>query len=169
MALALAARLGSRARMLAVDISEPAIRRAMSNMLALNLQDRVICLRGDLGSCLAGRRLQAVTANLPYICRRDLPNLAPEIRNFEPSIALDGGEDGLDIIRRAIREGLRLLAPGGVLLLELDPRQREDVERFGLAQGYARSWCVPDLAGRDRVVGLEAPEEGGEGHGQDHH
>ena len=76
----------------------------------------------------------------------------PEVREHEPRIALDGGEDGLDFYRRIITEGRKFLSPGGVLAFEIGHDQGSDVMQYMRDAGYCQVRCRKDYAGNDRVV-----------------
>ncbi len=154
-AIALARELSS-ATILASDISWRALRVARTNAAAQGVADRVTFLRGNVwlpvAAALAGRQADVVTANPPYIPSRLIPDLMPEVR-WEPRRALDGGSDGLAIIRAIVAGAPRHLRPGGVLLLEIGADQGADVTRLLEAAGTFHAWrVVLDLAGHDRVV-----------------
>jgi release factor glutamine methyltransferase len=96
----------------------------------------------------------AIAANLPYIPSEDLRGLAPEVRDWEPRAALDGGPDGLVIIRRSIAQivARKALASGGRLLLEVGIGQAEAVEALLLAAGFTEVGSRSDYARIPRVV-----------------
>jgi|WetSurMetagenome_2_1015567.scaffolds.fasta_scaffold117321_2 release factor glutamine methyltransferase len=93
-----------------------------------------------------------IVANLPYIPTEVINTLAPEVRNWEPRAALDGGPDGLDLIRRLIIAAPAWLRSGGFLALEISPEQTEEVKALFIAAGFAQNRTVADLAGHNRVV-----------------
>jgi len=154
-AIVLARELPS-ATVLASDISWRALRVARANAAAQGVADRVTFLRGNVwrpvADALMGRQADVVTANPPYIPSRLIPALMPEVR-WEPRRALDGGSDGLAIIRDIVAGAPEHLRPGGVLLLEIGADQGAAVTRLLEAAGTFQAWrVVADLAGRDRVV-----------------
>jgi len=154
-ALALARELPT-ARVLATDISWRALRVARENAAALGLGDRVTFLRGHLWRALEGilrdRPADLVTANPPYIPSATIPTLMPELA-WEPRRALDGGPDGLGIIREIIAGAPDRLRPGGVLLLEIGAEQGAATGELVRETGAFESWRVGrDLAGLDRVL-----------------
>lgn len=111
-------------------------------------------LRSDLASsCRSGFDL--VVANLPYIPSGWLPSLGEEIAR-EPEQALDGGADGLDLVRRLIGDLGRLLAPGGSCFLELAEGQADAVEDLAAEQGLSPAGRRRDIGGCDRVVMIRA-------------
>jgi release factor glutamine methyltransferase len=95
-----------------------------------------------------------VASNLPYIPASDIPGLAPDVRNFEPRLALDGGgADGLDCYRRLIHESRAILKAGGWLILEMGYGQKEALVReIQNCGGYEVKEVISDYAGLDRVL-----------------
>jgi release factor glutamine methyltransferase len=98
------------------------------------------------------RRFHLITANPPYVRTGEMADLPAEVR-MEPRLALDGGEDGLDIIRPLIAGAPDHLVPGGVLLLEADPRQMALIASLLEQQGFVDIQTYRDLSGADRVIG----------------
>jgi len=122
-ALALAANLPG-ARITAVDCSREALEVASPNAERLDLTNRVELIQGDVVSWL-GSRVDVIVANLPYIPSESIRLLVPEVRDFEPRLALDGGMGGVDLNLRLLEELPRLLTPGGHAFLECEPHQIE--------------------------------------------
>jgi release factor glutamine methyltransferase len=150
-AVALACRLPG-ALVTAVDISAAALvvarRNAERNGVAIEF------LQGSLLEPVAGRHFDLIISNPPYIPSRDIETLQPEVRDFDPREALDGGLDGLGIYRRLIPEAAAFLAFGGWLLVEVGAGQADDVSRlFSSAAGYGQSITACDPSGIARVVG----------------
>jgi release factor glutamine methyltransferase len=137
----------------ACDLSAEALTVAALNVDRLGLRGRVALVRGDLLEWLR-RPVDLVVANLPYVPTARFPALMPEVANWEPRLALDGGMDGLHLIRRLLADVPRVVRLGGTVLLELDPEQA-DATRDLLPN--ARSRVVDDLAGLGRVVRLDLP------------
>lgn len=98
-----------------------------------------------------------VVSNPPYIAADEMPDLAPEVRGWDPEIALTPGGDGLDAYRHILRGAPQLLAPGGRLLFEIGPTQAQAVSALVAAAGLRDIRILPDLDGRDRVVAARAP------------
>jgi release factor glutamine methyltransferase len=140
------------ARGLGVDVSEEALAVARENAANLGLAGRVAFLRGDWTAGLDGESFDLVVSNPPYIPTADIDGLAPEVRDHDPRIALDGGGDGLDAYRQLAPQILRVLRPGGRFALEIGPTQREPVEAMLRAAGAEQLTVTNDLAGRERVV-----------------
>lgn len=97
-------------------------------------------------------RYDLIAANPPYIREDEIDSLAPEIRDFEPRIALAGGSDGLDFYRRIAAGACDHLAPDGVVMVEVGAGQGDDVAAVFLAEGFDDIAIINDLAGIPRVV-----------------
>jgi release factor glutamine methyltransferase len=132
----------------AVDVSPDALEVARGNALRLGLD--VIFLQGDLVSPLAGP-FDLIASNPPYIPSQDIAGLSPEVRS-EPRLALDGGEDGLVLVRRLASEARKLLAPDGALAMEVGAGQAAAVMEILRCESYANVGSRRDLAGIERVV-----------------
>jgi release factor glutamine methyltransferase len=144
------------ARIYAVDVSEPALDVAAYNIRAHGVADRVRLGHGDLLEAVP-EPVDLIVANLPYIPSARLPELAPEVRN-EPQTALDGGPDGLDLVRRLLSQAPAKLKQPGVILLELDPEQfpaAEEAVRQYLPE--AETSAEQDLSRRDRILVVSLP------------
>lgn len=127
---------------------------ARENAERCGVAERVTVLEGDLFSPLPEElrgRVDLVAANPPYIPTGDLSGLPAEVGGFEPRVALDGGEDGLDVVRRIAEEARSFLAPGGTLVIETDTSCAKAAAKV-FAAWYEGTRVVPDLTGRDRVV-----------------
>jgi release factor glutamine methyltransferase len=143
----------------AADISAPALDIARENARRLLGKDlSVRFYQGDLFAALppSPPRFSVITANAPYIPSAAIAGLSPEVRR-EPRIALDGGEDGLDLIRRIIGDAPPYLMPGGILLLEADPSQMETITGLLEARGFTGVQIRKDLSGNDRVISGRLP------------
>jgi release factor glutamine methyltransferase len=142
-----------RGRIIGSDISPIAISIAARNRMRLDVHRRVALVQGWLTSWLRGP-VDLMLANLPYLRPDQIvenPSLAAE-----PQLALDGGPDGLELIRGLVDDGPRVLAPGGAIGLEIDPSQRSDVASLARRTFPASVIAVlPDLAGFDRHITIE--------------
>ena len=138
---------------LGVDISTEALAVARENAANLGLEKQVALLRGDWTQGLGDQTFDVVVANPPYIPSDDIETLDPEVRDHEPRLALDGGEDGLDAYRILAPEILRVLKPDGVFAVEIGWDQSRAVEALFVAAGAEDVRTRKDLADRDRVVG----------------
>jgi ribosomal protein L3 glutamine methyltransferase len=114
----LASRNFPNARVDAVDLSGDALEVAARNVADFGLQDRVMLHRGDLFGPVSGKRYDLIISNPPYVDAEGMAALPRECR-AEPKLAFDGGADGLDVIRRILREARRHLTPEGGLLCEI--------------------------------------------------
>jgi release factor glutamine methyltransferase len=140
------------AKGLGVDVSPDAIAVARDNAAALGLAGRTAFLRGDWTAGLADENFDLVVSNPPYIASDVIETLEPEVRHYEPRIALDGGPDGLDAYRVLAPEILRVLKPGGRFAVEIGYDQKEPVEALFREAGAEGVRTVRDLADRDRVI-----------------
>jgi len=142
-----------RARIDAADVSRPALALARKNVKSHRLGSRVRVLHSDLFSALAGRRYDLIVCNPPYVTAAAMRRLPPEYRR-EPRIALAGGRDGLDVVRRLIGEAAAHLAPRGLLVCEIGGNRRT------LERAYPKlPFLWPEVsAGADRVFVLERDE-----------
>lgn len=141
-------------RVLAVDISEQALRIARGNVESLGLENRVTLIKSDLYSSVPADWLGAcvIASNPPYIPTADIPKLQREISEHEPSIALDGGSDGLDVYRRLAAGAKRVLSASGFIVLEVGDGQADDVGAILTGAGLSDVEVEKDLAGIGRVV-----------------
>jgi release factor glutamine methyltransferase len=134
------------------DRSLAALDTACINATRLDLDKRAAFVACDYGRALAGG-LDLVVSNPPYIPTNHIATLAAEVRDFEPRAALDGGNDGLDSYRAIAADAVRLLAPGGALVLELGMGQMEAVSGLLTAAGLAvERPAHADLAGIPRAL-----------------
>ena len=141
------------AKGLGVDISTEALAVARENAANLGLEKQVALLRGDWTQGLGDATFDVVVANPPYIPSHHIAVLDPEVRDHEPRLALDGGEDGLNAYRILAPEILRVLKPDGVFAVEIGWDQSKAVEKLFVAAGAEDVRTRKDLADRDRVVG----------------
>ena len=143
----------------ATDVSAEALAVARVNVEKFGLGPRVTLLEGDLLEPLPGR-VDVIVANLPYIPSGRLEELQPELA-WEPRGALDGGDDGMGLLRRLMGQAAGKLADDGVMLLEIDPGQGEALQRLAekLFPGATTS-VEEDLAGLERLFVLESESDG---------
>lgn len=114
---------------------------------------RVTLFEGSLFEPFAGQRFDLIVSNPPYIPTADLADLQPEVREYEPVAALDGGPDGLDYYRTIIPAAPEHLTPGGWLLVEIGIGQAEDVRGVFAAAGFTDIFTAKDPSLIERVVG----------------
>jgi release factor glutamine methyltransferase len=144
------------ATVVATDLSRGALALARRNAVLLGLEKRITFAHGDLLSTVRARA-HVVAANLPYIPTREIAGLEPEIRDFEPLGALDGGDDGLTLIRRLVAEAPSRLAQDGALVLEVAAGQAATVMDLQVGSPFAAVSVRKDLAGIERVVTFRLP------------
>lgn len=138
----------------AVDISKRALALARRNAERHGVDKRIAFLRGDLLAPVT-TPVEVIVANLPYVTTPDWERLPPEIRMHEPRRGVDGGPDGLRLIRRLLRQAPARLKPGGALFLEIGDEQGQAALRLARqAFPEARVEVARDLAGLDRVAAI---------------
>ena len=113
-----------------LDISKAAINVARKNAANNGVVDRIEFLVSDILGSVELTKFDAIVSNPPYIPFADIPNLQPEVRDFDPSIALTDGGDGLTIIRRIICDAPNFLRPRGFLVMEIGIGQADDVRKM---------------------------------------
>jgi release factor glutamine methyltransferase len=156
MAIALATILKDT-RIIAIDRSPHALVVAKNNAEKHSVRDKIEWREGDLLSPLRERGMagavDVIVSNPPYIAEADWAGLQPEVRLFEPPLALLGGQRGTEFHERLLQDSQEFLIPGGLLLMEVGqgqaPAVRQIAERVG---GYATLGVVEDEAGIERVV-----------------
>ncbi|WP_394844332.1 peptide chain release factor N(5)-glutamine methyltransferase [Pendulispora brunnea] len=137
---------------IASDISEGALAVARDNAQRLGAYN-VGWASGDLfGALREGQRFDVVTANPPYIPSEEIATLAEDIRSFEPRLALDGGPDGLDLLRRIVEEAPAFLVEGGVLAVEVGAGEAPDIAQLFEQRGFQDVKIARDYGGIERVV-----------------
>lgn len=142
------------ARFHAVDLSEAALGVARRNADALKSSDRVTFHHGDLlGPVASLGPFDAIVSNPPYIATATIPTLDVGVRDYEPHLALDGGEDGLRVVSRLIEQAVPLLKVGGHLILEIGSDQELPVRALiGLQPSLELAPTIRDAANHPRVV-----------------
>ena len=147
------------AKIYAVDVEDAVLDVVAYNVKAHGVADRVSLAIGDLLDAVP-EPVDLIVANLPYIPTDRIPTLQPEVQQ-EPVLALDGGPDGLDLVRRLLTQAEDKLNSHGIILLELDPDQIPVVQELALQHFPESSTTVEkDLAGMDRILSIYriAPE-----------
>lgn len=142
----------------AVDVSAAALATARRNALRHGLGESVVFHRGDGFAALpAGLRFDLLVSNPPYIPSAEIERLEPEVRDHDPRLALDGGQDGLDFYRRLGTEAPAWLVPGGHLLAEFGDGQAENLRRLFSLSPWTRCEVTPDYTGRPRYLRAVVP------------
>ncbi len=139
------------ARIYAVDLTDPVLNVASYNIHSHNVADRVTLCQGDLLEPVP-EKVDLVVANLPYIPTERIHTLQPEVQ-WEPRAALDGGKDGLDLVRGMMSQATAKLNDQGIILLELDPEQMPVASEIALQHfPEANVTIEQDLARQDRIL-----------------
>ena len=140
-------------QLFACDISINSLNCASANASNHGFSAHIFFFASDLlESVRAEHIFDVIYSNPPYIPSKDIDSLAPEIRDFEPRKALDGGLDGLDVIRRLIPTSRDRLKPGGRLILEIGEKQFDSVKKLLEINGFSMVRGYKDLSGKNRVV-----------------
>lgn len=144
-----------QAQVVATDIAPEAVELARENVVSLGLGRQVEIIECDLGEgidpSLYGQ-FDLITSNPPYVPSADLNQIPDEVTDYEPTLALDGGPDGLDAFRRIISWANGALKPGGAVAFELHETCLEHAADIAAALGFADVAIANDLAGRPRVL-----------------
>jgi release factor glutamine methyltransferase len=136
----------------AVDLSAEALDLARENARSLGVAGAIRFTPGDLLEGFPPDSLDAVASNPPYIAAAEVDGLSEEIRCFEPRLALEGGRDGLEVLRRLIPAACCALRRGGRLFLEVGAGQAGNVRTLMMDAGFAGLETVRDLGGHERVL-----------------
>lgn len=149
---------GSFLRVDAADVSDAALKAAKKNVTDLGAP--VTLIKSDLFSAIDDC-YDIIVSNPPYIKTADIAELTEEVKEHDPMLALDGGEDGLIFYRRITEEGKAHLNPGGRIFYEIGAEQGADVSGILLENGFYDVQVIQDLSGLDRVVSgtLGRPED----------
>jgi release factor glutamine methyltransferase len=144
-------------RLTASDISSDALAVAIENAVAHGVADRIELVLADLVDASPMLPADVLVANLPYIPSEVIPTLSSEVR-AEPVLALDGGFDGLDLVRQLLAGLPRATVPGALALLEVGADQAGAIAALvrDVLPGWTLTWHA-DLAGIERVAALEGP------------
>ncbi len=141
------------ARVAALDISPDALALARQNAAANGVDNRIDFHCGDgLEALPPGARFDLIVANPPYIPSGEIEMLQPEVRDYDPRLALDGGPDGLAFFRRLAQGAGAFLPDGGTLMAEFGDGQSETVAERFLAAGWRVEGVEPDYSGRPRIL-----------------
>ena len=143
------------ARFYAIDLSVDALAMAQANAERHGVAERITWLQGDLLQpvrAMGGPPVDAIVANLPYIAEEEMSSLMPEVRDYEPRMALAAGAGGLQLIRRLIEESPAILRSGGLLAMELGCGQAEQVSAILQDGGWQEIRIIEDYAGIPRHI-----------------
>lgn len=141
-----------QARGVGFDLSAVALTVAQVNIRQNGVAERTRLVQGDLLTGTGEERFEVIVSNPPYIPSADVATLAPEVRDAEPRLALDGGADGLETYRRLAVQAWRALRHGGWLAVEVGMGQAPEVAALWRATGWHEVTTRCDLAGIERIV-----------------
>ena len=134
-----------------VDISSYALKTCNINAYKLGVKNRVKLFKSDIDKFTNGK-YDLIISNPPYIKKLDLKYLEKDVINFEPSLALDGGLDGISEIRKVIKKSSELIKKGGKLILEIAFNQKKEVKQLLRKKGFYINSVIKDLARNDRCI-----------------
>lgn len=149
------AKLGKNVQVTAVDVSAKALEIAKENAVANEVT--VNFIESDMFQRIT-QKYDIIVSNPPYIRSQEVTTLMPEVRDYEPHLALDGKEDGLYFYRKLAKEAGDFLTPGGMLCLEIGYDQGKEVAQLLREQGFVQVRVEKDLCGLDRNVYGKVPE-----------
>ena len=136
---------------IAIDVSFKALQIAKKNCKRLNLLSQVKFMKKSIKSNF-NYKFDLIVSNPPYIEKHKLKNLDPGIRNFEPKIALDGGNDGLDVIRKVIYKSRKILKLNGLLALEIGNGQHKKVSKILSDNNFKEKFLIKDYQNTVRCI-----------------
>ncbi len=142
----------NNAKIVATDISQKALKVAKENIFKHGKQDNISLAGGDLITFFKDKSFDIVISNPPYISESEINKLEPDIKDYEPMIALRAGEDGLKYIKRIISDSRRVLKEEGWCVLEVGQGQAEKVINLFKEYGFIAVSTKKDLNGIDRVI-----------------
>ena len=134
-----------------IDLCQDCIKISRLNANKLGVDNRIKLLKSDVDN-LIFRKYDLIISNPPYIKKFDLKKLDREVKNYEPDLALDGGLEGLSVIRKVIKKGSELIKIGGKLILEIGYDQREPVKKMLINNNFYIDRILKDLAKNDRCI-----------------
>jgi release factor glutamine methyltransferase len=156
LAIALAVKCPN-AKITALDISADALGLARQNAEANKVAERIEFLQSDGFAAVTGEaRFDLIISNPPYIAAAEIETLQPEVRDFDPRTALDGGADGLDFYRRLAKEAASFLGPDGKLMAEFGDGQAEDIRKIFEAEKWIVEAVKEDYSHRARILVVRA-------------
>ena len=134
-----------------IDISKKALDVAIKNKKKLKIKKKLKFLNRSLNE-IFGYKFDIVVSNPPYICTHQIKNLSEDIKKYEPRIALDGGKDGLDVIKKVIYKTKTILKRKGMLALELGKGQYREVSKILKLHGFKKKFLIKDYQNNIRCI-----------------
>lgn len=136
-----------------VDISDVCIKTAEENAVKNGVKDKITIKKADVLKGIAtDSKYDCIVSNPPYIKTSDMKALMRDVKDYEPHLALDGGDDGLIFYRKISETAKKILSPFGMLCFEVGHDQAEDVKNIMIENSFADICFIKDLAGINRVV-----------------
>tara|TARA_A100001011_G_scaffold388198_1_gene467352 strand:+ start:673 stop:1512 length:840 start_codon:yes stop_codon:yes gene_type:complete len=140
-----------KSRGIGVDASKKAINMALKNAKKFNLESRVKFHKRQLNE-IFGQKFDLIVSNPPYVCTNQIKNLSDDVRKYEPRMALDGGNDGLDVIKKVIYKSKSILKKKGTLALEIGHGQYKEVSQILRLQGFKDRFLIKDYRENIRCI-----------------
>jgi release factor glutamine methyltransferase len=136
------------------DISDIALETGKVNAINNNVEHKISFVKSDLFDSIKDKNIvfDVIVSNPPYIRKKDIPTLHTQVKDYEPYIALEGGEDGLDFYKKITKESVNYIKANGILAYEVGHDQAIDVKDIMIQNGYHNITIKEDLSGIDRVV-----------------
>lgn len=135
----------------ALDISSKALDIARENAQKHGVSDRIDFLESDWGENCEGV-FDYIVSNPPYIETKTIESLDENVRNYDPILALDGGQDGFDAYKKIFNDVKRLIRPQGKALLEIGYNQGAEIQRIAKLYGFAVDALIQDFSGHNRII-----------------
>ena len=144
----------SSSKIYSFDISDIALKVGKLNAVNNNVDDKINFIKSDLFESIKDKDIlfDVIVSNPPYIRKADIPTLHTQVKDYEPYIALEGGEDGLDFYRKITRESVNYIRKNGILAYEVGHDQALDVKDIMIKNGYHNITIKKDLGDIARVV-----------------
>lgn len=142
------------AKLYSFDVSDKALKIGKKNAINNEVDNKISFIKSDLFKSIEGKSIKfdIIVSNPPYIRKRDMESLHTQVKDYEPHLALEGGEDGLDFYRKITKQSINYLNKDGVLAFEVGHDQAKDVSCIMKENGYKNIYTLKDLQGIQRVV-----------------
>jgi release factor glutamine methyltransferase len=140
-----------KSRGIGIDISKKAITIASKNLKRFKLKEKVRLFNRSIDQ-IYGYKFDLVVSNPPYICSHEINNLSEDVKQYEPRIALDGGNDGLDVVKKVIYKSTNILKRKGMLALEIGHGQYKKVSQILKLKGFKNKFLVKDYQNNIRCI-----------------